>query len=485
MASGFAVAVLEPGTDALLLTGTALVLGAPLAIRVARRRFDVFEPIVFFAVAYGVMFVVRPAADLATGTSVYSIADVGIGIKDTYTEMLVLALVGAVAFVVTYELSYARQVAPVDAPAYRYRPAVLIACALALTLLGLLCFGAYVYSVGGVGALPTVLEGRSQSLRVASTGITNYFLNAQAVLVPAALVILAVAFVQKRIGLFLLSLLPALLLVLFAGPSGGRIVMLPLLLGAATLYYTMKGRRPTLVSVLAVACVGLVVSGIIQEARNVEKREVVGLGHLISEGVKPNTFLRPILEGQDAAMAPALAAMLTIVPEQLPFKYGGATIGDLLVRPIPRPLWDAKPLPPRVEVISVLWPTLATYRVANPEFSTLSVFYLDAGGVGVFVGLALYGAIFRRLYIFYRRRDGALVGRLVLAVGLPLTVISLRDGPVDSFMRAVFILGPIPLVLYLARYQAVVRRIVRPQVRDRLPPAPSARRKVRPKASDA
>ena len=68
--------------------------------RRCERRFDPFEPIVIFALAYGVMFVARPAAMLVTGDLSYC----GVDIRSTIPRMLVLALTGGVAFVCGYEL---------------------------------------------------------------------------------------------------------------------------------------------------------------------------------------------------------------------------------------------------------------------------------------------------------------------------------------------------------------------------------------------
>ena len=48
----------------LVLVGlTATILIAPLVWKGARRRLDIFEPIVIFTAAYGVMFVVRVTAN--------------------------------------------------------------------------------------------------------------------------------------------------------------------------------------------------------------------------------------------------------------------------------------------------------------------------------------------------------------------------------------------------------------------------------------
>jgi hypothetical protein len=56
---------MSPAT--ILVGGTGIVLALPLVVRIVWRTFDPFEPIVIFSLAYGVMFVARPASMLAHG----------------------------------------------------------------------------------------------------------------------------------------------------------------------------------------------------------------------------------------------------------------------------------------------------------------------------------------------------------------------------------------------------------------------------------
>src|SRR5688572_12740081 len=80
LVSGPLTAILDPSTDALLIAATGLVLMVPLVIRASQRAFDPFEPIFIFVVAYGVMFVLRPAAMLIREDVTFSIALQGVDI---------------------------------------------------------------------------------------------------------------------------------------------------------------------------------------------------------------------------------------------------------------------------------------------------------------------------------------------------------------------------------------------------------------------
>ena len=81
-------------TVVLLSIGVGIVLVLPIAWRVRQRRFDPFEPVVIFALAWGVMFVVRPIAIVVRDdTNFY-----GVDIGSTLDTSVLLGLVGAVAF---------------------------------------------------------------------------------------------------------------------------------------------------------------------------------------------------------------------------------------------------------------------------------------------------------------------------------------------------------------------------------------------------
>jgi hypothetical protein len=150
-------------------------------------------------------------------------------------------------------------------------------------------------------------------------------------------------------------------------------------------------------------------------------------------------------------MAPALAAALSVIPSELHYRYGGAIFEDLVARPIPRSLWSGKPLPPKREVIAKLWPVESARGTIQPEFSALLYFYWDFGVIGVFVGMAAYGIGARLLYEFYRHRAHRLSVTVVYALLLWFVVIGLRDSPVDTIMRAFFMVAPAIVIFRFAR----------------------------------
>src|SRR5439155_12349941 len=111
---------------------------------------------------------------------------------------------------------------------------------------------------------------------------------------------------------------------------------------------------------------------------------------------RPYVALTPVIDGEDAEMAPVLAGALRVVPSRLHYRYGGALLGGLVLRPIPRQLWPEKPQPSGRQVVQVTWPELAKSHF-SPEFSPLLVFYWAFGLAGVVAGMALFGLACRTL----------------------------------------------------------------------------------------
>jgi hypothetical protein len=208
--------------------------------------------------------------------------------------------------------------------------------------------------------------------------------------------------------------------------------------------------RPSFVTVVAVLVVAVVGSSFLRDMRGRDIR-----GETVSESFvkivsQPDWTLEPVLTGPEAEMAPALAAALEVVPENLGYTYGETIFGDLVIRPVPRSLWDGKPLAPRERMISTLWPEEYERFHSNPEFSTLLYFYWDFSFVGVVIGLALYGLAARALYEYFLRNRTKISVQVFYSLALWFVVIAARDSPVDTFMRAVFILLPVVLIFGLA-----------------------------------
>jgi hypothetical protein len=443
-------------TDASLVAAIAVTLLGPLAFRAMTGRFDPFEPYTLFVVAYGVMFVVRPAAMLASGSLVYAGPARELDVSETFTEMLLIALLGAVAFVIGYSLGLGKKLAahwPRPQEATDTRRLLFLAALLAG--IGLAAFLAILASLDGLQTLEAIFRsGRSLNADIGEAVETyRYGWMSYLFLVPAAMVFLAVALRTRTKLLFVAFALLALLVLLRAIPFGDRMALLPFLGGIFVLCYVQRSARPSLVTVTAVAVLALFGSALLSDLRGrTDRNEPVG--ETVVRAASPSRVADSVLKGPDTEMAATLAAALTVIPERLPHTYGTTIFRDLLVRPIPRPLWSGKPEVPRNELKAVLWPREYANGALNPEFSALLYFYWDFDLLGVVVGLVAYGVAARWLYEYFLRHPEHLSVQVFYALALWFVVIGLRDSPVDTLRRAAFIVVPLWVLFRLARSSA-------------------------------
>lgn len=440
-------------TTAILITGVGLVLLMPLVWRALQRRLDPFEPVVLFAAAYGTVFVVRPAAMLANGE--FSFA--GVDVADTLPILGLLALAGAVGFLGGYELRAGSALARRLPPPRVIPTRTGVIWSLALTALAAVAFGALLMRVGH-GFLA---DARNQEVTRASSS-SSYLWYGSRLVVPAALCLVALAVRERsrRLGIGAAFAIAASLLLTV--PIGSRIFLLPLLGGMLVFAYVARQRRPSGRVLLGLTVVALFASYAAIVVRDEHARAHVG-AEVVKLARRPDLVFDVILRRGDAEMAPVLAGALTVVPERLGYRYGGATIGQFLVRPIPRQLWHEKPKPAGEQIVESAWPSLA--GSFHPAFSPLLPLYWDFGIAGVFGGMALFGVACRALYDWYRRHADEFAAQLVFAVAIWYVVVGVRNEPVDTAVLASFVVLPLILIERLSGSRWTIVRPLRARAR--------------------
>lgn len=422
-----------------LVGAVATVLAAPLVARALGRRFDLFEPIVVFAIAYGVMFVSRPAWMLAHDRLVWEGPRSVTSVASGFSKMLLLALVGAIAFVVAYETPLGRK-AVVDsrAPGDLKRGRAVVV-ALTAGALGIASFVAFLAYESSPSPLAMILRGRTTQLWQDVSSAPLYLWNMFLLLIPAALVLVVAGIERRNRKLVLAGLLFAALYLFRAVPLGDRSAILPLLGGGFVVSYLRRDRRPSILLLSAVVLAALVGSAFLSDLRGRSTRHE-SVAQTIVRSTRPARILSPIVSGPDSEMAPVLAAAVGVIPARLHYTYGTTVLGDLVTRPVPRKLWPDKPLPPRDKLIATLWPKEKT--TINPEFSVLLYFFWDFGFPGVVLGMALFGVLARGLYEYWLEHRRSSAVQVVYALALWFLVIGLRDSPVDTFVEFVFVVVP-------------------------------------------
>lgn len=444
----------------LLIASCGLALALPLVWRVALGRFDPFEPIVLFALAYGAMFVARPTAVLVNDETRFW----GIDVLPTLPKALLLALVGAVAFVTGYELRLGRASAarlPTPRPT---DPRIALISALVLAGLGLVMTAVFYRATNGIEALRILFSGRSPELGELFRTTSTYVWNASLLLAPAALIVVGLALGARSVRLAVVALAVLGLALARVAPMGGRIVMLPLVGGVLVLFYVMRGRRPRMRALGLLALVALVVSFFTLYVR--DPTDDLTFRTAIEElRARPQAVLDPVTRGADAEMVLALSVALTVVPDELPHRWGGATIGNLLTRPVPREIWSGKPLPPESVIVSTVWPHL--YPGLQPAFSPLLPLYWDFGLVGVVLGMAIFGIAARSLYEWFSLHRRSFAAQLIFASSLWFMVIGARNDPVDTIVLGAFLVGPVVATTVLASEGFLRRPAARAELDDR------------------
>jgi O-antigen polysaccharide polymerase Wzy len=444
--------------QAVLVAAIGIVLLAPVVWRAVHRRLDPFEPIVIFAAAYSVMFVLRPAAMIARDERVFVGTVHTIDVSDTFGAMLFLALVGALAFVIGYEIGVGRGTRARTPRASRpIDDQGAVRLALVVAALALASFLVFLATAGGLDTIQAIARGDTGELRQDIKANSTYLWLAWYALIPSALVLLAVGLRRRSAAVLALAGLVSILLLLRAAPTGTRIMLLPFFGAIFVFLYLRKSSRPRLAFIVLLLLVALVGSTALRDIRTRETR-----GETIAESFKhivtePGWVYDPILSGPDTEMAPALAASLSFVPSELSYAYGGTIFGDLVTRPAPRVLWPEKPLPPRERLLSTMLPEDYKDGSLNSEFSVLLYFYWDFGFAGVIVGLLAFGIGCRYLYEQFCANQRALSAQVMYSLSVWLLPIALRDSPTDTLIKVAIIVLPAWLILRLSTEPSPVR----------------------------
>ena len=458
-AVGVAVSPGATGAQRLLLAGIAVAVFGPTVVAVAARRFDLFSAQTIFALAFGVMFLARPVAMLYNNNFLCCGAGAEAEVQPGITTMLGAALLGAVAFQLGY-LSRRRWAATLE-PTRKidWDSRFVFRCALVFGVLGTLLFSAFVLQgLRHHGLSAFIGRGTNQTALIQSS--TAYLYDGMFLLAPATLLLVgSVAFGHKRRGLSaFLAVVFGGLMVLSTLPTGNRTALFVLLAPLFVFYFLRRRTRPTLIVSLVVIVIGFFALSIVRESRDASVRQQ-GVGKaVLSTFEHPAGDLGSLLNGGETSMAPAFALETEIVPSRLGYRYGGATFGDIVTRPIPHILWKGKPLAPEAALTSRVWSVDFKSGLVHPVYSVMGTFYFDLGLVGVFVGMLFLGLGYRFVDArLLRTRDEGLI--LILAMVVPFLVIGLRDSFPDTVFHLVFAVVPLVLAVELARRRDATWRV--------------------------
>jgi len=445
-ALGLSIAALQPDMRLVLLGSLTAVLVGPLIWRLSRSKFDLFEPLVVANLAMVFMFVIRPAADLVTGRTEH----LGYDILPSFDQTLLIALVGAVSFQIGYLLPIGRRLArAAPAPTMDLRAGCATAFGVVTLLLGLGLFTVFIMQTGGLATIQSLLVGRQQSQNDLYLNSTGYFYRGLILAAPASLILLSVARSRNR-PVILLGAIAGLSLVAYVSIiDGNRLTLLLLFAPPIILWYLMRDRRPGLLLLLLTGYFILTVGvGFLRDSRGVSTSES-RFGLLIQAVSNPGHQTEALILGADNEMFDALASEVLIVPSTLAFQHG-ATISDVAVRSVPRPVWPGKPLESGDAVVNALWPVHYAASRASPAFSILGPLYADSGWLTVVFGMLIIGVVLSSLWRYFQTHLGALPAKMIYAISLPLVVILLRGSLPDTLSYVLFTVVPLLVLMRVA-----------------------------------
>jgi hypothetical protein len=428
---------------ALLFAIIGLLLVAPVAVRLARGKFDLLEPIVLANVALGIMFFLRPLALVSAGQEEWRSID----IADAFDSTLLLCAAGIAAFQLGYLVPLGRAIGRrVPGLPANVDPGTTTAIAIALGGAGLLGVLVFTPAAGGItgGFFPGSREQSAYAYQL------PYLLS------PAALLLLRVG-AQRRDRVVSTAALAVLgMVVLFTAPAGNRVVVLTVIGGVMAFPMLRSGWRPRPWLVLVLLFPVFIVLASLRDLG--PESGASGFGSAIQHhAVHPREAWNEAVLGFDTEMFDGLAGLTMAVDGDLG-RHPGHSLKVLLTHPIPRSLWPGKPRQGEDFVNDYYFAD--TYFVigdAGTAYSALGGFYYDSGMAGVVIGMFLLGLALRALWGYYQRHAGNESVALVYAASLPLVLRVMREQPQGALALGLFIVVPLVLATWIAARTVVPR----------------------------
>ena len=424
----------------LVIVAIAVVTLTPVVVEWFRGTLDTLSPLPTFVATWCMMFVVRPIASLDSGdTTLRRRYEVG----EYFESALILALLGAIAFLVGYYLPlWRRQERTAEPhPHLAVPPKIVLTLVLASTLPGVLVllssFGeefsgstAYIYFA---------------PLLVSTGGIT--------------LIGLGLGDSQHRgsrlmlwVGIVLFSLFGLSYLIV-----GQRFFVLLACASLGVFLVTRSGRRISLGRMLLVAAV--MIFGFLGPLLTWRSDELAS--EPFSERLRHTVQAIPqawetLAEGESTEMLPALALQLSTEGTYWSSQPGYLPT-QILGHWIPRTLWPEKNVSVPELLYRTYFPEHYAQARANAQFSVLGEFFYDSRYLGVVLGMGLIGFGSRAVWERFKRRQHSLLSHLIYAPFLPLLLILLRGDAALILSLALFIY--LPLVVTMTVLTLVSDRI--------------------------
>jgi hypothetical protein len=457
-------------TLALLAGAIAAVCVAPLARRLIFGTFDIFEPIVGAALMLLLLFAVRPLWSAATHEHVWDSGPAEVG--SWLTRASAIALIGSIVFVLAYELWLLRaERHPVEARPIEEQPLPdrwVVPIAAAMTLLGA---GLWLYSLSFAGSfaegLDLALGGRSAASQDALTS-SEYLTSAPILGACGGLLILLASrppYSWSRLAASAACFaVPCAIFTL----SGGRRFVIPAI-GIPIVLCALRARwRPPKWVVLAIIPAAFFVLILIPILRSSGARANAGgfvpaVKYYVTH---PNDSLRYFIDGPDTENVLILALEVKTLERSSDYAHGNATIGDLVIAPIPSRIFPGKPMTARDQLLEqMIGSKCDPARRGCPDYSAIGSFYHDFGIPSVLACMTLLGLGSAALWRRGLSPSASRVTVLLAASWVVMLPIILRAGWMPAFAWWLYFVVPTVVALKLVGWMGARerrRRALRP-----------------------
>ncbi|HEY0777072.1 MAG TPA: O-antigen polymerase [Gemmatirosa sp.] len=420
----------------------AALLVAPIGLRWATGRFDVFEPAMIIAGVYLFYFVFGPLARIATEDFWF--------LDRNFQSVYVPALEAIAVAVAAMWVGYALPVGPT--PALAGEPPSPIAAAsmesgqrMARMLVTAAVLGMVAWArLSGHSLLYFLLPGVTRPVDSAEGGVdVPYLFFAVEWFIPAVTVLIALGGLRGRATR---AAVIGVLTVMYVS-IGFRYRVAILWFAVAIVTYLRAGRRPRLLYMAVPATLAFLLGGWLAGARAFFRSNG-------AEGTLAFDLRGSVVGGlSDTRIFETLGAVVTTVPRFLPHA-GLLPFAYPLILLVPRSLWPGKPLPfwLQYNVQSIGTPPSTTSGAAVPHFGE---FYIAFGWAGIALGMFLFGLAAKWLWRWYRAAPNDPWRQAIFALNSSLLFLTIARGYLAQIVQEwCFVVLPAIALAALARRRA-------------------------------
>ena len=235
-------------------------------------------------------------------------------------------------------------------------------------------------------------------------------------------------------------LVSLLLTAAYATVTSSRTELFATLGAAAFMVFAIRGREPRMTVIVACLAAGLLAVTFLGGLRAVNQ----GQAGSLAETMGTEALVEDVFGSRTWAAVGPTSVVVDRVPDAYPFQYG-KTMASILWAPVPRTAWPDKP---PVRLGPVISPSVfgfdADRRTGDPP-GLVGELWLNGGLIAVVLGMALFGALLRRVERWHRLAP-ATGGLTAIPYGILVVALCLELPVSDVTGVAISVLEDLPLL---------------------------------------